>query len=352
MDLENTWNRKLYDFWRRYNRKYLAEAMREPVIRLGHANHELGHWEGKTRTITISGFHIERDLWLSVMDTLRHEMAHQYVDEVLNATNERPHGRAFHEACKRLRCSPRARATQGEMKKTMESNEDKILRTLKKVLSLADSPNEHEAQAAIQKARFLLVKYNVDVLRHDEERGFDSRCLGEVKRRHTSAELCLGSILNEYFFVEIIWQSSYDARRDKAGTVLQIVGTPPNLDMAEYVHTYLHNLLDGLWEAYKASKGLRNNRDRQRYFAGVVEGFNRKLQGQEQTLQGTHALVWKGDYKLKEYFQYLNPYVRMLYSNGVTESQVYKHGIQEGRRVTIRKPITRTTNDFGGYLEA
>ncbi len=352
MDLENAWNRKLYDFWHSYNHAYLTGAMRVPTIRLGLSNHELGHWEGRTRTLTMSRFHIERDPWLSVMNTLRHEMAHQYVDEVLNATNERPHGRAFHEGCERLRCSPRARATQSELRKVTKSSEDKILRTLKKVLSLADSPNEHEAQAAVQKARFLLVKYHIDVLTHDEERGFENRYLGEVKKRHTSAELCLGSILNEFFFVEVIWQNSYDARRDKAGTVLHIFGTPPNLDMAEYVHTYLHNLLDGLWEEYKARNGLHHNRDRQRYFAGVVEGFNLKLREQEQTLQDTRALVWKSDAKLKEYFQYLNPYVHTSYSNGVTESQAYEHGVQEGRRVTIHKPITATSSGFGGYLEA
>ena len=352
MDLENAWNRRLYHFWHGYNREYLSGTMRTPVIRLGSGNHELGHWDGKTRTITISRVHIERDPWLSVMDTLRHEMAHQYVDQVLNIANERPHGRTFHQACKRLRCSPRARAMQSDLKKATESTEDKILRTLKKVLSLADSPNEHEAQAAVQKARFLLVKYNIDVLKHDEERGFAARCLGDVKQRHTSAELGLGSILNEFFFVEVLWQNSYDARKDKSGTVLQIVGTPPNLDMAQYVHTYLHNLLDGLWEAYKARNGLRHHRDRQRYFAGVIEGFNRKLQDQEQNLQDTHALVWKGDTELKEYFRYLNPCIRTGYINGVTRSRVYEHGVQEGRRVTIHKPIAAAANGFGGYLEA
>ncbi|MDA2933114.1 DUF2786 domain-containing protein [Acidobacteria bacterium AH-259-D05] len=352
--LRNSWNRKLYLWWHYYNQEYLTGALNKPLIRVGRAAQELGSWNGERRTLTISEAHIVRDPWLSVMDTLRHEMSHQYVEEVLKAKNEQPHGSAFHEACRRLRCVPRAESTREELANTKGRRvpEEKILRLLKKVLSLAGSPNEHEAQAAVEKARYLLVKYSIDLVKLDQERHFSMRCLGQVKGRRMSYELWLASILNEFFFVEVLWAESYDALRGQTGSVLQIFGTPANLEMAEYVYHYLLHLLDRLWEEYKAVTGLRPNRERQRYFAGVLEGFYRKLQKQETTLQKTYALVWKGDPKLREFYRYLNPKVQKRYWGGASRTRVYQDGRQEGKRVTIQRPIAEAGAGLGGLLGA
>ena len=162
--LRGAWNRKLYYWWHEYNREYLSCAMNVPVVRLGEGRSNHGSWDRMTRTITISAPHIEHDAWLSVMDTLRHEMAHQYVDEILKVPDEPPHGRAFRETCTRLRCSARSSADDSNKFERDDTGEAKVLRVLKKVLSLAESPNEHEAHVAVQKARHLLVKYNRDVV--------------------------------------------------------------------------------------------------------------------------------------------------------------------------------------------
>ncbi|MCZ6636343.1 MAG: DUF2786 domain-containing protein, partial [bacterium] len=199
-ELRTAWNRKLYVWWAYYNEEYLKGALTRPVIRLGQGDSTLGAWQRVGRVLTISEGHIDRDPWLSVMETLRHEMAHQYAHEVLKSEDEGPHGEAFRQACEKLRCSPRARAVEVDLEGP-EGEEDKILRVLKKVLSLASSPNEHEAQVAMQKARELLIKYIIDLVELDRDRRFETRSLGEVKGRHTSAELWLGSLLNRFFFV-------------------------------------------------------------------------------------------------------------------------------------------------------
>ncbi|MDP6777016.1 MAG: DUF2786 domain-containing protein [Candidatus Latescibacteria bacterium] len=351
--LRETWNRKLYAWWNHYNDEYAGGALRTPVIGIGGALSTLGHWDGTRRTLTISEAHIRRDPWLAVMDTLRHEMAHQYVQEVLGNEDDRPHGPAFREACHTLRCVPRPRAALDDLHTDggAETEEARIFRVLRKVLSLADSPNENEAQVAVQKARHLLMKYNVDLVELDAERRFEVRCLGDVKGRHPSYELWLASILSGFFFVEVIWANSYDARRDQKGTVLQIHGTRANLDMAEYVHDYLRTLLDRLWEEYRAGNGLTGNRERQRYFTGVLEGFHDKLQGQDEVLRTSTALVWKGDARLQAFYRYINPRVQTRYGGGVTQTQAYRDGVSEGRRVTIHKPVAGSGGGLRGYLE-
>ena len=146
-ELYGIWNRKLYQWWRYYDEEYLGKALREPLIVLNEAEEELGHWDASYGRLSISVRHIERHPWLEVMETLRHEMAHQYVDEVLQPRGEEPHGAAFQQACKKLRCSPRARG--GKESSTSPGADERILRLIKKLLSLSSSPNENEAQAAV-----------------------------------------------------------------------------------------------------------------------------------------------------------------------------------------------------------
>lgn len=347
--LHRSWVEKLAYWWGHYNWLYLNEAMRTPVLRLGQGEGHLGHWDGRWRVLSISEAHIARDPWLSVMDTLRHEMAHQYVDEVLKVRDEAPHGPAFFHTCKKLRCSPEARAGAEDLQAPAVA-EDRILRVLQKVLSLAGSPNENEAQAAMQKAHALLMKYNIDLVALDHPRRFDTRSLGPVKGRHTSAENWLGSLLSRFFFVEVLWLQTYDAARDQVGTVLQIYGTPENLDMAAYVYDYLTHLLDGLWMRYRADKQMRGNRERQRYCAGVLAGFYQKLETQEKSLAQSDALVWRGDAQLKAHFHYVNPSIHTRYGGGVRATDAYKDGIQDGRQVTIHRPVGEAGTGVKGLL--
>ncbi len=338
--------RKLHVWWDHYNETYLSGVLSRPVIVLSGSGLALGHWDQSRRTIAISSSHIVSHAWEDVLDTLRHEMAHQYVDDELHPEGESAHGPAFREACDRMRCSPRASAESG----SLQDQDDRTLRLVRKLLSLADSPNEHEAQVAVQKARRLLVKYNIDLVNLDAERRFESRIVGEVKGRHTSAEIWLSAILNRFFFVEAIWSQSYDAVNDRSGTRLQIYGTSQNLDMAGYVYGYLNGLLPQLWDTYQEREGLSGNRERQRYYTGVLEGFHAKLTEQEGQLERDHALVWMGDAALKSYYRHINPNVHTRYGGGGRRNDVYDAGVEEGRNVNIHRPVREKGSGMRGLL--
>jgi len=360
-DLERAWGRALYRWWSYYDREYLHAAMQRPLIHLGDGAQRLGEWDPGMRRITISRQHIRTDPWADVLDTLRHEMAHQYVWEVLRARDEEPHGAAFREACLKLRCDPgatarRTGAAPGTGAADADSHDDlteaRVIRLVKKLLSLAASPNEHEAQAAVNKAQLLLLEYNIDLVESDADRGFERRQLGQVKGRHPAWELWLAMILNEFFFVEVLWTRSYVAAHDRDGTVLEVYGTRTNLDMADYVHAYLTQLLDRLWSDYRRARSLRSNRERMRYFAGVLQGFHGKLGRQRVDLEElveTTALVWQGDDRLQSYYRYHNPRIQTRQTGGVAASEAFRHGVEEGRRVNLRRPV-ESSQRFGGYL--
>lgn len=344
---DNVWIRLLMEWWLYYNRLYLRGALRSPALALDRAGTRLGQWDGTTRTLSISARHLQSDPWLEVMETLRHEMAHQYAEEVLGAAGDRPHGEAFALACEHLAVDPRAhRAATRES----SSDVDRVIARVQKLLSLGSSPNENEAQAALTKARELLLRHNLDPARLRSERRFGVRWLGEVKARHALWEQVLGGLLGEFFFVGVIWVQSHDVQRDRDGTVLEVMGTPENLEMASYVHGFLVGLLEPLWSRYKQRVGLHGDRERLRYYAGVVQGFRAKLRAEDRDLRRSHALVWKGDPGLAAYQSRRHPSTRSRRTGTGWSSQAQEDGRRDGRHITLRRPIRGDSAGFGGYL--
>ena len=339
------WGVELSQWWSYYNELYLGRVLSPPVLRLGEATTQLGSWHQTTRTLTISAHHIEADPWLEVMRTLRHEMAHQYVDEHLRVTDEPPHGPAFRRACEVLRVDVEPAEEVADPEGTA-----RIVRRIAKLLSLAGSPNENEAQASLAKARELLLRHNLDEVQVRGVRAMRSRWLGPVRGRHHHHEQILAAILAEFFFVNVLWTHTYDAKRRVGGTVLSVFGTPANLEMAEYVHAYLSSVADSLWTDYREREGLRGNRERLRFMAGVLDGFRRKLSRQDHELQEQHALVWRGDAALDDFVSYLHPRTRSGSCGGGRASKAFHDGVSEGKSVVLRKPLRGESGGFGGYL--
>ena len=120
--------------------------------------------------------------------------------------------------------------------------------------------------------------------------------------------------------------------------------------MAEYVHGYLTHVLQALWPRYKVQAGLRGNRERLRYYAGVVEGFQQKLRDQDKVLRRKHALVWKGDPQLDRFLRSRHPSIRSDYAGAAARSRAYEDGVEEGRKVTLRKPVEERATGITGYL--
>jgi hypothetical protein len=83
----------------------------------------------------------------------------------------------------------------------------------------------------------------------------------------------------------------------------------------------------------------------------VLAGFFQKLEAQEETLEISQALVWKGDAQLHAFYRYVNPNVQTRYGGGVQATEVYMDGVKDGQRVTIHKPVGETGDGLRGLLE-
>src|SRR6185503_16763029 len=243
----------------------------------------LGQWDPSRRRIDMARSLFVKEPWGTVLEVLKHEMAHQYVHEILGRVDEPSHGPAFREVCERLGIDARAAGVPaGAPTETERGREQhvKVLERIAQLLALAQSSNVHEAQAATSLAQKLMLKYNVESAALGTRGGYEFRHLGVPSGRVSESERLLSIILGQHFFVEVIWVPVYRPLQKKRGHVLEICGTRPNLEMASYVHAFLLRSAEHLWDEHKRAHGIKSNRDRRTYLAGVMDGFREKLQAE------------------------------------------------------------------------
>ena len=336
--------RELAEAYRTMNVSYFGRALRPPAIVLSSAASWLGRWLADTRTLEIGRRLVLEHPWTAVLEVLKHEMAHQYVDEVLGKTNER-HGPVFRDVCIRRGIDPKASglpepATTGSPDRT--DDDERVLARVARLLALAESANEHEAHAAMTAAQRLMLKYNLDAVaaQNAQKKRYAFRQLGRVSGRVQESERLLAGILGEHFFVEVIWVPAYRPAEGKRGSVLEASGTEANLEMAAYVHAFLTHTAEQLWLTHKREAAIQSNRDRQTFLAGVMLGFHEKLCN-TRTVNQEQGLVWVGDAELETYYRRRHPHIRREHHAGNQRNSAREQGRRAGRDIVLHRPVSQ-----------
>jgi len=321
-----------------------------PHFELVSSKTRLGRWSELTRTIELSRPLILSEPWGTVMEVLKHEMAHQYVSEVLGERDETAHGPRFRAVCERLGIDQAAAGMPKPPEEAAAENEEKrIGERIAKLLRLAESSNVHEAEAAMAAAQRLLLKHNIELGSARAAQGYVWKHLGTPTGRTTEAERVLSLILGKHFFVEAIWIPVYRPLEGKRGSVLEICGSPENVEIAEYVHSYLVTTAERLWREHKVRQRIRGDRDRRTFLAGVMTGMTDKL-NLEQKASAQAGLVWIADGDLSKYFRRRHPHVRHVRYAGQPRSEAYTHGREAGQRIEIHKGMKNKSVERGLLL--
>lgn len=329
---------ELLHWWSDLNHRHFHGRMRPPVLQL--QNRQLGRWQSQSRTITLGADLLAQQPWGVVLEVLRHEMAHQYVDEVLGVRDEAHHGIAFRAVCAAAGIDPSSRG----LPVAVLTEDDRVLGRIQRLLALAESPNVHESQAAMNAAQRLMLKHNIALSTNSAARRYGFRQLGHVSGRVPTHEKILGGILCGHFFVRGIYVQAYDVATMQRGRVLEVVGSDENLDIAAYVYDFLQRTAERLWIEHRRSRGIRNDRERRRYLAGVMVGFNEKLTVQARESREA-GLVWVGDPRLEDFLGQRYPTRTSGRRSLMTTSSAWHEGREAGREIILRKPIEQGPSD-------
>lgn len=334
LELENLALLAAAEEYDQLNYSLFGSRLRRPPLSWSDSTSTLGSWTTMPPGIALSVSLLTRYSWVTLIEVLKHEMAHQYVAEVLGKTDETAHGPAFAKVCAERGIDARAAGKPDVDLGVTDHTIDKIRR----LLALAESANQHEAEAAMAAAQRLMLKYNLDEVERNKMRDFVVAHLGEPTGRVQESQRVLAAILRKFFFVEVLWISVWRPREAKRGSVLEVCGTKPNVEMAQYVHAFLTHSAERLWQQHKRERQIRQDRDRRKFHAGVMSGFYRKLDA-ERAPRAQEGLVWVGDEQLRAHFKARYPRTTTSHYSSSSGTEAHLAGRAAGQSLVLHRGI-------------
>ena len=317
-----------------------------PIIRIAPLRSAWGQWSPQPRMITIAHRLIANYPWNSVIEVLKHEMAHQMVSELYDSDEQ--HGELFRQCAKQLAISSWAMRANFEIDDkiyasemaSLASSENPALRKVRKLLALADSKEEHEAALAMQKAREISLKHNLkSVGKCDDE--CVMHIINTKRRRITSEQLAVCGLLTAHFPVYVILGSLYEASEGVVQRTIELYGKLTDIKTAEYVYHYLLNQMRQHWHAVKHTKSCKRS-----YYRGLIAGFDAKLKA-KQPPPKEHALIVSLQAQAKRFASWRCPKTHTAASRSSRSSQCsYGAGYAAGKQLDIRKGVVQNNSNF------
>ena len=335
IELERAAVRAIHKTYEQVNGSLFRFKLRAPAFELVESVERLGRWVPAHRTLELSRDLLVKHGWGVLEEVLKHEMAHQYVDEVLRIHDEPAHGPAFRRVCEERGIDARA---AGAPAAAEGAAVNPVLERIAKLLALAESPNEHEAQAAMSAAQRLMLKHNIEAAVSGSLPSYCFRHLGEPTGRVSEHERRLAMILDQFFFVQVIWVPVWRVTEAKRGSVLEVCGTRDNVELAAYVYDFLMYTSGALYRADRKRRGDRTHQARRKFLAGVMSGFHERLTG-ERKRSAAQGLVWAGDAELGGFFRRRHPHVRWARHSVSQGGEAYARGQTAGRNIVLHRGV-------------
>lgn len=224
-----------------------------------------------------------------LQNIIRHELAH-YMTFINYGNAIQPHGPEFRVFCQQMGWNEEVyKATiclENELNVSV-IEENSVLRKVQKLMALASSSNENEAEQAMIKSQQLLLKHNMEskyIGGDDDEKIFLKRIM---KQKRENAKMRAIAKILETFFVNIIY--------NRAGgfIYLEILGNAVNIEIAEYVASILQSEMEKLWNQAQQRANLKGMIAKNSFFLGLAKGYCNKIQALKKDYNNeiVHALM-------------------------------------------------------------
>jgi hypothetical protein len=238
------------------------------------------------------------------------------------------------------------------MTNTTPTHESKILFKLEKLLALSDSPNQHEAEAAMEKAIQLATLHNIDLSRVSiQDRSVEqiiNEAMSADAKRLSMTHVFVVDILRTFFSVRILTGGSRHF-----GKKIYFIGRKTDIDNAKFLYSFLNSTFMRLWHNYyKVNPHLQLSITRKSYFNGLWQGLSAKLKAAkvavEQSLRtdenaGYQIMLVDHEKALQDAVTNFHPNVKYV-KGKVTycDPQTLNAGYKDGGNIQIHSGLTHT----------
>lgn len=224
-------------------------------------------------------------------NVLKHEIAH-FLVHINFGIHEQAHGIEFRNIFLQNSWDTKFSKSQINLEAIVKTS-DNITSKIQKLLELAKSENENEAQLAAKKANDLIQKHSLQKVRikNLERHHFDFNDLEDtyVKRvasykRRSLIHDCLYDILKEYSVAPVFSSG-------RGGGYLEVIGPRESVEAAHYIYDFTVNAMTLQWEQAKKTKKLKGVRARNTYFKSFTSAFVAQLRKHKSESTSTKELV-------------------------------------------------------------
>lgn len=279
-------------------------------------------------------------------NVIRHELAH-YMTFITYGSALTPHSTEFKNFCLRMGWGEdvyRATTCLDGMQNAVDLEKSSVFRKVQKLMALATSSNQNEAEQAMIKSQQLLLKHNIEsqyAYSDDEEKIFLKRIM---KQKREDAKMRAIAKILETFFVRVVYN------RMESFTYLEILGSAVNIEIAEYVADFLQLQLDQLWEQAKQS-GFKGMVAKNSFFLGIARGYCDKINSckKEYNSHDTKALMVI-EKKLIEATALVYGRLSMAKSSGGYCQESSLAGEQIGRQLNINPAVSGSPKNSKALL--
>ncbi len=208
-----------------------------------------------------------------IKNILRHEFAH-YLCYLKFGDSIQTHGIEYRDLCKSLDWQKDVFAAKVDLevensKVDADLFNQKIIEKIKKLMSLADSSNQHESEQATVKANQLMLKYNLERI-DDESNVAYVEEIFKVKKINAKLR-CISEILHEFYVFPIF-------NYGKGEVTLEVTGLKENIEIAVYVANFLDTEFERLWRhTKKANPHLKGISKKNSFMRGISIGYKEKI---------------------------------------------------------------------------
>jgi hypothetical protein len=348
--LSHEWDLAVGDLAPDYRRR-----LRRPLFRLADMADRLGVWDPVKREICLNRRLAVSHAWDDVRDVLLHEMAHQLAQTLPGGDGQTAHGPAFQEACLLLRADPSATAARQPLHDRIAAHcsqtGNPLRQRIRKLLSLAQSRNVHEAEAAMRKAHALMARHHITTLETDPARSFTSVFLGLPALRHFKETYFLANFIQDFYFVQGVWVPAFVVSKGKMGRALEISGTPINISQASYVFDFVQAYVERRWQRMTSEKRLTRHQ-KSDFAVGIIEGFRHKLEKEQlpDCRPDQKALVRQPDPRLTRYLHWRHPRTSRIQRGGRQDQDIFRRGFKAGEEMVLYRGIAQPSRNSGRKL--
>lgn len=269
-----------------------------------------------------------------LMDTLRHELAHYYCFIKFGSLID-DHGIEFREVCKNFGFSESISKATLKLDHSFHE-QSKVFEKIKKLLELASSDHQYEAELATIKANQLILKHNIKIYNENDDLEYFVKVIYKTKRRDAMSSL-LYEIL-ELFMVRPVLNYTSN------GIELEITGSKENIEIAHYISDFLLQEIPRLWKlAQKADLKLKGIRAKNSYYRGVCKGLKAKLLLGRSEISDSKALVLI-EKSLTDATKHIYRGLSTSTSCAQTDSHSIQKGQKDGSSISIRSGIDQSSS--------